>query len=418
MPHTAPAVDQHRVARGRWSRILAVGTVAGALGAGGLFAPVVSAATPAQAAAARRPGLIGSPVAIAQQAQFSGYDIGINGAGKAYVGWISASAGAALIRTVHLCTIPAGKLTCAGGVRSTPSLDAAGAEGLRVLVAKSGKVTLVWFHDTMPGSIDGPRGGRIAESTVLPSGALSPAVDVGDAPSFGAMQDAEIGPDQKIWTVSSGSSGASPLEVRDGAGATAVKVRVPFAYTGQAKLSFTGRTPVLVAAQAGAVTKPLFAASRPGSAWTAFRPVGGTWSVGTSFGMTTTAKGARLVASTSNASYAPVVATFGRTGFSKPTLLGDTNSCAPSSHDPVTDSSGRLADISIECSQIAVADLYKKAHAGIVRFAARGTTAAGIPQIATTAGGRAIVAWTIETSNPTNPDRLYIGAVRLAPGVK
>ncbi len=208
------------------------------------------------------------------------------------------------------------------------------------------------------------------------------------------------------------SSGAGPLEVRDGGGAAA-KVSTPWPYTGIAQLSFAGRTPVIVIGKAGAVINPLAAAYRNGTAWTAFKSVAGTWTVGSDMGVVATSSGLKVIASTNNSSYFPVVAHWTGTGFSKPTLIGDKNNCAPVGHDPGTDASGRVYYVTVECDQIAVSNLQDTAHASIVRFSTRGTIAAGSPQIASTPRGRAIVAWTVETSSASNPDRLYIAAVRL-----
>lgn len=405
--HTRP--DAARRRRSRAAAALGMALAGSCLAAPAL---VASAAPAAPAAAAPRPGLIGSPIVIANQGQFDGYDVATTAAGTTFVGWISAGT-SSTGRLVHLCSIPAGQLTCAGGVHTIDSLGPSSAEGLRVLAAPSGAVTLVWFHDTSPGSVNGPRGGRIAEATVGAGGSLNAAVDVGDAPSFGSMVAAGIGPDHTIWTVDAASAGGGPLGVRDGTGPD-VKVAIPWPYVGSVSLAFAGPTPILGAAQAGQVIKPVFAASRTATyAWTRFAPVAGTWSVQVDTGLTATSSGVRLVTSVNNSTYHPVVAAWTGTAFGRPVLIGDTNNCAPTSHDTATDASGRLVDVSIECNQISVANLEKTTHAAIVRFGTRGITAGGTPQIATTRSGRAIVAWTVEApSTPT--DRLYLAAVQLA----
>lgn len=139
----------------------------------------------------------------------------------------------------------------------------------------------------------------------------------------------------------------------------------------------------------------------------------GTWSVEADTGLTATASGVRLVTAVNNSTYHPVVAAWTGHGFGRPALVGDTNSCSPTSHDTATDASGRLVDVSTECSQIAVDNLEKATQAAIVRFPTRGITAGGTPQIATTRSGRAIVAWSVE--NPkTATIRLHLAAVQLA----
>ncbi len=84
--------------------------------------------------------------------------------------------------------------------------------------------------------------------------------------------------------------------------------------------------------------------------------------------------------------------------FSRPALTGDRNNCSPSTHDPVSDASGRMADVSAECSNLAVANLTDTTHAAVVRFGSGGTFAGGLPQIATAPSGRAWVVWSIESS--------------------
>jgi hypothetical protein len=375
----------------------------------GLAAPAVSAAASTHGpvlAAAPGPGLIGSPIDLTDQGQFDGYDIAMTADGTSYVGWISAAPNSD--RVVHLCIVAAGQLACQGGIRSTPSLGASSAEGLRVLT-QAGHVELVWFHDTAA-SVDGPRGGRIAGSIVDSDGNLGAAVDFINAPSFGALLDAEIGPDHDVWTASVGPAGARPIEVVDGLGSPTLAT-TPWANVGFAKLAFAGSTPVIAATSYGAITTPVAVASEANGTWSAFAPVGGTWPVATDIGLTETSSGLRLVTSTANSTYHFVVAKWNGTAFAKPTLTGDTNNCSPSSHDTTTDASGRLADVSVECNQIAVANAPQTTGAAIVRIPTRGTVASGLPQIATTPRGRALVAWSV--LNADNSDRLYLAAVQL-----
>jgi hypothetical protein len=394
---------------------LAAAALTGALAVTGFAAPapapalsVAAPTRPPVAAAAPGPGLIGSPIDLADQGQFDGYDIAMTPDGTSYVGWISAAANSD--RIVHLCIVPAGQLACQGGVRSTPSEGASSAAGLKVLT-QAGRVALVWFHDT-DNAVDGPNGASIAVSFVQADGNLADAVELGDAPSFGRLLDAEVGPDHQIWTVAVGPAGAGPIEVHDGGISAAVALAAPWADVGFAELAFAGSTPVIAATKYGAITTPVAVASRQDLTWTRFTTVNGTWAVATDVGLTQTSSGLRLVTSTDNSTYHFVVANWTGSGFSGPTPTGDTDNCAPASHDTSTDASGRLADVSVECSQLAVANLPLTSGAAIVRIPTRGTVASGTPQIATTPRGRAIVAWSV--LNADNSDRLYLAAVGLS----
>jgi hypothetical protein len=149
----------------------------------------------------------------------------------------------------------------------------------------------------------------------------------------------------------------------------------------------------------GAISDPVsFASKRAGGTWSAFRKVAHTWTSDANFGLARTPRGVRLVATVDNASYRPVVSRWTGAGFSRPSLTGDTNNCSPSSHDPVADASGRLADVSTECSDLTIANLPGTTRAAIVRFNVHGTFAGGSPQLTTAPSGRGWVAWSIESS--------------------
>ena len=105
--------------------------------------------------------------------------------------------------------------------------------------------------------------------------------------------------------------------------------------------------------------------------------------------MVATKSGVRLIASIDNADYWPVIAKWNGAGFSKPVPTGDKNACAPSSHDLNTDASGRLVDVSEECSNVTIANLPATTVAGLFSFKSGGTFAGGIPQIASTPRGHA-----------------------------
>jgi hypothetical protein len=117
-----------------------------------------------------------------------------------------------------------------------------------------------------------------------------------------------------------------------------------------------------------------------------------------------------MIAGTDNASYQPVVARWTGTGFSNPTLTGDHNKCAPSSHDTVADASGRLADVAYECEDIAVANLPQTTQAAVVRFSAGGTINSTDARMATTPRGRAFVVWSVQSGTS---DRLLLASVLL-----
>lgn len=380
-----------------------------ALSVGALSVPQVATAAPAQpdARSSTSPGIVGSKILLQNTTQFDGYDVATDGKGNAYIGWIAdASASQAATRSIHLCTLHPSSTSCVGGIQDIDSLGDSSAQGLRVLATAAGKVTLVWFHDTTPGSVNGPRGGRIATATSQSGGPLSAATDVADAPSFGQLLDAELGPQGALWTVESGGSGEK-LEVHKGVTNAAVHVSTPWSVA-SAKLAFSGSVPVLAISKAGAVSTPV--STSHGSALSTFHPVGNTW-VASQFGLVHAKSGVRLMSSAGEASfYSPVVSTFTGSGFTTGKLAGDTSSCAPNSYDLTTDASGRLANATDECGQITVYNLPDAAHAAIVRWSDGGTEAGGFPQIATTPRGRAYVAWSIESSVG---NRLYVARVNL-----
>ncbi|HTY71089.1 MAG TPA: hypothetical protein VMI11_01540 [Actinomycetes bacterium] len=377
-----------------------------------LVLPSAASAAPGDATvAAHAPGLVGSPILLENNASFSGYDVAVDGTGRTYVGWISSSNSNSAGRKVHLCTLAPGGTRCVGGIQTIDSLGASSAEGLRVLATSSGKVTLVWFHDTSPGSGNGPRGGRIATATSQSGGTLSAATDVEDAPSYGALLDAELGPNGTLWTLAYKGVPTTSVELREGTSATLQTLKTPYG-VGYGEIAIHGSSAVVAIQKYGSITVPIGVshASSSGGSWSAFKAVAHTWSAGWNPGLVSAKSGIRLYASVDNADYSPVVAKWTGTSFSRPTLIGDTNSCTPNSHDPVADASGRVVDVTDECGKITVTNLPDTTHASIVRFSDRGTEAGGSPQIASTPSGKAVVAWSIESSNG---DRLYAARVLL-----
>ena len=374
------------------------------------------ASLPAAQAAVRvpagpKPGLVGSPITLATNAQFSGYDMATGRDGTAYIGWIG-DTGAG--RMVNLCTLPRGATRCAGGISTVASagdaIGASGAAGLRVLVSKSSLVTLVWMHPTVA-SENGPEGDEIAIATSQGGGPLSGPADVSAGPSFGALLDATLAPDGSIWTVAHPGGGVSKAQVTRGLGTTPQSVSTPF-WPGRAQIAFNDGNAVLAIDKYGAISQPVYYARQSGNGWTAFKPIAKTWNVA-GFGMATTTAGIRLIAAENNAGYHPVVARLTGSGFSAPTLTGDSSNCSPFSHDVVADASGRLADVSTECEAVAVANLANTRRAAIVRFSVHGTFAGGDPQLTTSPSGRSWVAWSIESATG---DKLLVAPL-LLPGL-
>src|ERR1022692_824016 len=357
-----------------------------------------------QRTAAVNPGLTGNAITLTTNAEFSGYDAATDSSGTTYVGWIGDTGS---LRKVDLCVLPRGAQSCKGGVQQIDPPDGdSSADGLRVLVTGPQSVTLVWFHNA-DASETGPQGSEISTATVQ-GGILSAGRDVATAPSFGTMLDAVIGPDGTIWVVTRG--GGNAVQVRPGLANPPVTLKTPY-LIGYALLRFAGTEPVLVIDKDGAISSPVSFASQHSGSWSAFGAVAGTWTGTANFGLATTRSGVRLIATTNSASYQPVVSTWTGSAFGVRTLTGDHNSCAPGSHDAVSDASGRLADVSVECDDIAVANLADTLHAAIFRYDVHGTFAGGQPQLTTSPNGTGWVAWSIESAHG---DELLVAPLRLA----
>jgi hypothetical protein len=358
--------------------------------------PVARAAAAAPAIVAAKPGLTGPAIQLITNAQFSGYDLATGPNGTAYLGWISAKVSD---RTVSLCTLPRGAAKCAGGIQtiaSAPdSLGTSSAHGLRVLVSKSNVVTLVWMYDTIAAE-SGPEGDEIAIATSAGGGTLTAAAAVSAGPSFGTLLNAALGPDGSVWAVAHPYGAARSVQVTRGLGNTPQTVKTPY-YPGHAVIAFHGSAAVLAVDKYGSVTQPVAYARQSGAGWTGFTSIAKTWNTG-GFGMASTNVGVRLIATQNNASYHPVVSRLTSSGFATPTLTGDTSNCSPDTHDVVADASGRLADVSQECSQLAVANLPNTLRAAIFRFNVHGTFAGGDPQLTTSPSGHGWVAWSIESA--------------------
>jgi hypothetical protein len=374
-----------------------------------LAGPVSAAsAAPARpAASAAGPGRTGSTITLARKVELSGYDAATDAAGTSFIGWIGAANDNPADRVIHLCALPRGATRCAGGIASTSALGSSSAAGLRVLTTPGGKVTLVWQYSTAA-SESGPDGDEIATSTRQSDGSLSDATDQATAPSFGAMLDAAIAPDGSIWVVTESGS-QTTVQLRPGFGHAAVNLTAPYEVS-SARIAFGGGDEVLGIQKGGAITVPVSYAVNAGSGWSKFRAVSRTWS-GAGFGLVHTASGIRLIATVNNADYWPVVSRFSHGSFTRPQLTGDRHNCAPSTHDVVADSSGRMADVSIECDDLALANLTDTLHAAVVRINGGGTFSAGTPQLTTRPSGRGWVVWSIED---TAANKLLVAPVLLA----
>jgi hypothetical protein len=348
-------------------------------------------------APAAKPGRTASPVTLDNNVELSGYDAVTDSSGRTYIGWISDKNNKG--RKVHLCTLPPGARQCSGGIQTIDSLGDSSAEGLRILVSSTGEVTLVWFHDTTA-SETGPQGGEIAAANSDAGGPLSPGFDMASAPSFGSLLDARLGPGSQIWTIAGPSAGKTGVQVRTDLFDpmnSFVALKTPYV-VGAARVRFHANTAVLAIQKGGAITTPVAYASNKNGTWTAFHKLAHTWTSDAVLGLSGTSSGIRLITSVNNASYFPVVWSWTGSTFARPTLTGDFNNCSPNSHDAVSDASGRLADVSRECEDVAVANLPDTRHAAVVRFKAGGTFAGGDPQLTTTARGKGWVVWSIESS--------------------
>lgn len=380
--------------------------VVAALALATIGTPTLTAA--AQAGGSDKPGLVGGPVLLQDNAEFSGFDVAYDASGTAYIGWIGSAETPGATRAVHLCTLPPGAAACSGGVQTLEPIDPATSTGLRVLVTPSGAVTLIWSHDADVPAYAG-RDERISETTSQGGSPLTPVVDVADAPTETSLYDAVLAPGGAIWTAMAVGAGTNGFELREGVTSAPVAMATPYA-PGTINIAFSGSTPVIAIQQDAQITHPVAADVNLG----AFHDVAKTWTAGANIGLVATKTGVRLIASIDDSSYWPVVAKWTGAGFSARKTIGDDAACAPSTHDLGTDASGRLVDIGNECGKLTVYNLPGTTRAGIVRFSSGGVDAAGPAQIASTPRGHAIAVWAIESPGVGN--RLFFGRV-LLPGL-
>jgi hypothetical protein len=350
-----------------------------------------------------KPGFTGAPIVLQDVADYHGYDVQTDETtGTAYVGWVGSAQGQ--LRTVHLCVLPAGATACAGGVLTTaPGGDGSSVAGLHVVVTAPGTVLLAWYT----GGVDG---GHIAQATYA-GGALGASSIVAPAPNGGALLDVVKSPSGQVYSVVQDPSTLGPqhLQVRAGLTTAVADITAPWQVT-RAELAFDGANPVLVTDQYGAVESPAYFTAGP--SWPALAPIGGTWTIDNAVeDVVTTKYGVRAIASEPNSSYRPVVASYQNGSFGKPELTGDDNSCNPTSHDLVTDASGRAADVATECGDLMISNLADGEHAGTVKVPAGGLIASGTPQITTVADGGGWVVWSVQDATVGN--RLQVAPIQL-----
>jgi hypothetical protein len=352
-------------------------------------APAVASGT----GALRPAGPFGSAIVLANRVDLrtGSVDVGADKAGNSYIAWLATKPGTTKWR-LSLCVLLITTSKCAGGVQSVDALG--DSTGMRVLVSARGKVTIVWFHDTVA-STSGPQNAKIAEATVSRGHKLSAAKDVASAPSFGRLLDAQLAPSGKIWTVAYAGLPSHVLQVRAGLGSNFASVHTPFGL-GYASLAVSRRTVMLTASDGTTIGQPAAYATRSVTGkWSRFRNVRKTWTVAQNTPIVATRHGLRLIAATNNASYRPVIAKWLGRRFSTPRLTADRSPCARSLHDASTDASGRLLDVAQEC-KVTITSYPDAAHAAILRFGIKGVPT-NTPQIAAGQRGIATVAWSVES---------------------
>jgi hypothetical protein len=379
--------------------------VAATLAAGGF-----AAATPA--AAGHNPGVTGKTLTIATKQNFGSFDVAADSSGTAYIAWIAGEPGSTG-RDMHFCTLPVGSTSCQGGVQDIDPLDSSSANDVKVLSTPSGKVTVLWFHNTA-GAINGPEGGAIAEVTAQRGKNLTAPQDVAVAPSFGQLFDAEYTQDgSKIWTVAYPGLPAHRVQVTPGIGTAFTTVKTPWVL-GDAELAFNKNQPVMTIDKYGAISVPAkYASGSMTATFGKFHNVPGTWT-GRPSALANTPNGLRFIGTNDDADYRPVIAKWNGHAFTKATFTADHNACAPAGHDVSRDSSGRLLDVANECGRITIADYADDSHAAIYRYTANhgSTIVTNRPQIASGTRGIATVVYSTQTDG-VDGDGLHVIRVAL-----
>lgn len=369
-----------------------------------LIVPAATAAPPAPPGAeARGPAqVLRAPFAVYNGTYLREHDLVLAPDGTTYLAWGSSDG------LVSVCQLPRGATACAGGVRSV----AAGGDPRQLEVGVSGGVVrLVWMYDT-DASVSSPTGARLATTTVQPDGSLAPATVAAEAPSFGSMLSATVAPDGRTWAVVQPGAGSTSLVLYPGL-TSPTTVATPYAVS-DARLAFTSAGEgVLAISQAGTITTPIGAAPLSGGVVGSFSPVFGTWNAA-GFGLTSSSRGIRLVASRNTASYQTVAATWATSRFSQATAVGDAR-CTASGHDLATDDTGRIVDAFGGACGVGATHVVK-ADGATSTFPAGGTLHAG-PQVASTPSGTAWLAWAVEGDGGAF-DKLLVAPVALPPVIE
>ena len=344
------------------------------------------------------PGLVLVP--FAQHARFGpgGFAAGSDGQGDTFVSWTNLGKRGGVV----LCTLRTGASGCLNGAQAATSTETSPAPGTDIyLLAGHRSVRVLWFDDRAGGA-------SVQEATATAGGVPSAGHALEPGLSAGVLMDARVGPGGHLWTITSNGGGTHVRLAKDGTVVAGPAVPWPLGY---AQLAFAGGTAVIAVQKAGSLSTPVDYASDAGGAWSALRPLTGTWSVGYAPGLAQTATGLHLVTAVGDASYRPVVSHWTGHGFSGTSPIGDTNNCAPNSAQTGSDASGRLTDVTNECGMITVDNMPTSSRAAIFRFPAIGTVAGSTPELATLPSGRGWVVYALQTG--TGYDQLLAVPVLL-----
>lgn len=360
-------------------------------------------------AAGHNPGVVGKRITLTTHKQFNSYDVAADNTGTAYIGWIVLDSSSPDGLSIHFCVLPVGRNACQGGVQTIDQVaGASSAADLHVLSTPSGHVTLEWFYNSSATT------GAVAAVTALRGQHPSQPVKVASAAYNGDLLDAEFAPNgSTIWTVTDAPLPSKKLLVTPGAIKPSKSVAMPWSAS-SAQLAFTGGRPVLTIDKDAAISVATkYATGTSSGTFGKFKNVGRTWTSHQGV-LKNTPHGLRYIGKHDDADYRAVIAKWTGHGFSRPQFTADHNACVPSTHDGSRDSSGRLLDVSNECSAIAVADYADDTHAAIYRFkggSGSSTIVTMAPQIASGVRGIATVLWSTQTDGVTG-DALH--AVRVA----
>lgn len=390
--------------------------VATALAVAAISGAAITAATPAAATSALKPGLVGSPITVGRNLSLSnGYADMATSNGTTYAAWL-ASSPSSPTRELNLCVLPPNATACFHGVQTTSAIDGSTAAGLHVLMI-GGTPTLIWQHATVA-SESGPHSDGIAEATVNSAGVLGEATDVATAPSFGTLLDAEVSPTGQVWVLTSKIDSTS-FEAIEGLANPPVTVTSPKIVT-YAHVAWDHGTAIIAVTQPGTDVPVLYSSSR-GTTFPSFKAVPHTGSIGIDIDLVNAGGHVRLISGRGgDADYEPVVTAWNGHGFPAAQHTGypaKPSGGFPSSHDGVTDPSGRLVDVSDDDGTIAIGNLGDDVHAAYATFNAGGTVSGAAPQVSTSARGFGWAMWGVEDTGAAAGTKLRIQRF-LLPGLR